>query len=366
MNRTASPLPLLFAGAALVLALWGIWPRLFPAPLHRDATVRAITPRGELAEFEAVTIAISEENAPSVVSVTSPGLLLENRFGQVVAQVPEGTGTGFVWSEDGYIVTNAHVVEGRKRVQVRTIDLVGYDADVVGVDPSTDVAVLRVRGAPPLRPIPVGSSGDLRVGQAVFAIGNPFGFSHSLTTGVVSALQRALTNDRGDTLDGLIQVDAAINPGNSGGPLLDSAGRLIGVNTAIYSPTQSNVGIGFAIPVDTVNQVVPQLIRGETPTAGLADTIDPDHPTLGVYLRDVTIGGRGALQIREVVPASGAASAGLRPLDLILAVDDEQTPTTDALRAVLSRKAPGDRVEVEVLRGYERVRATVVLSGRRG
>ena len=193
-----------------------------------------------------------------------------------VFEVPQGTGSGFVWDESGHIVTNYHVVQGAASAKV-TLGETEYDADTVGVAPDQDLAVLEIRAARAnLAPIAIGTSADLQVGQKVFAIGNPFGLDHTLTTGIVSALGRTIQSVTNRPIDGAIQTDAAINPGNSGGPLLDSAGRLIGVNTAIYSPSGASAGIGFAVPVDTVSRIVPELI-----THGKVV-----RPRLGVVLDD--------------------------------------------------------------------------------
>ena len=379
LPRKPSPVPLVLAGAALALAAWvtirdfrGPW----SASLHRDAAPRAIEPRGSLSEFEKVTVEISENNAPSVVGVVSPGVTVPGRYRW--ERIPAGAGTGFVWSEDGYIVTNNHVVQGRKSVSVQTVGMQELEATVVGTDPSSDIAVLKLSDASGLRPVLIGTSDDLKVGQAVFAIGNPYGFDFSLTTGVISALQRSLETDQGVRLDGLIQVDASINPGNSGGPLLDSAGRLIGMNTAIYSPTGSSAGIGFAVPVDTINRVVPRIIAGENPAAASqsdSSSGDPDRATLGVYLQvdrpvrfmDGTVG----IEVTQVIPNSGAADAGLRGStrdrfgDVLVAIDGEPTRSFDDVRRILSGHAPGDQVEVVYVTNLprgRRVRAMVTLS----
>jgi S1-C subfamily serine protease len=186
--------------------------------------------------------------------------------------VPRGTGSGFVWDAAGHVVTNNHAIAGAVSATVRLADDSAWPAELVGTDPRNDLAVLRIRPDAPATALALGTSADLRVGQKVFAIGHPFGLDRTLTTGIVSALRRVLPSGRGFAIRGLIQTDAAINPGNSGGPLLDSAGRLIGVNTAIYSPSGSSAGIGFAIPVDTVARVVPQLIahgRYDPPSLGV-------------------------------------------------------------------------------------------------
>lgn len=225
------------------------------------AQPRAIAPRGELTADERNTVEIFALTSPSVVHITTARQAL-NLFTLNVLEIPQGTGSGFVWDEAGHVVTNFHVIQGADAARVTLADQSTWRAKLVGVYPDRDLAVLRI-DAPPerLHPIPIGESKGLKVGQKVLAIGNPFGLDQSLTTGVVSALNREIESITGRTIRGVIQTDAAINPGNSGGPLLDSAGRLIGVNTAIYSPSGASAGIGFAIPVDEVNRIVPRLIR---------------------------------------------------------------------------------------------------------
>ena len=240
--------------------------------LFAETQPRAVEARGNLADFEKLTVDIFQRAAPSVVQVAgraaaaSPEMLAEQENGGGV----QG-GTGFVWDRAGHIVTNNHVVQGASDLQVRFSTGEVARAQLVGGSANYDLAVIRVtdvRDLPP--PLPVGTSADLKVGQAAFAIGNPFGLDQSLTTGIISALSRRLPTSGGREVANVIQTDAAINPGNSGGPLLDSAGRLIGVNTAIYSPSGAYAGIGFAIPVDVVNRVVPQLIRnGRVPIPGI-------------------------------------------------------------------------------------------------
>src|SRR5215831_8022333 len=238
--------------------------------LFSASTPRAVEPRGSLSDIERMSIEIFERVSPSVVQVVG-------RAGALEAPPSEGengptqSGTGFVWDAAGHIVTNDHVVEGTGSLAVRLASGQVLRAQIVGTAPNYDLAVIRVdntRSLPP--PIPIGASDDLKVGQLVFAIGNPFGLDQTLTTGIISALKRRLPTSGGREITNVIQTDAAINPGNSGGPLLDSAGRVIGVTTAILSPSGTNAGIGFAIPIDSVNRVVPELIRrGSVPTPGI-------------------------------------------------------------------------------------------------
>src|SRR5262247_4675204 len=226
-----------------------------------SATTRAVVPRGDLAPGEKSTITLFRQAAPSVLHITAISVQ-RDLFTLNLYQIPEGTGSGFVWDHSGNIITNFHVIQNADVAQVTLGDQTTWKARRVGVAPDKDIAVLRI-DAPTnrLQPIPIGTSKDLQVGQSVFAIGNPFGLDQSLTTGVISALGREIESVTRRPIQGVIQTDAAINPGNSGGPLLDSAGRMIGMNTAIYSPSGASSGIGFAIPVDIVNRVVPELIR---------------------------------------------------------------------------------------------------------
>jgi S1-C subfamily serine protease len=247
-------------GAALLAAAAALGlPRLVES--RTDATPRAVTPRGPLLAEEQAQIDVFKRSSPSVVHITT----LETQrdlFSLNVQQVPRGTGTGFIWDDRGHIVTNFHVIQGGSGARVTLSDQSTHRATLVGAFPDRDLAVLKIElPAAKAPPIAVGSSRDLVVGQKVYAIGNPFGLDQTLTTGILSALNREIESVNQRTIRGVIQTDAAINPGNSGGPLLDSAGRLIGVNTAIYSPSGASAGIGFAIPVDEVNRIVPRLIR---------------------------------------------------------------------------------------------------------
>jgi S1-C subfamily serine protease len=251
---------LVLVGVVLGLVVWWLWPQVGNA-VNSKADLRPVTPAGNLSEEEKATIEIFRKVSPSVVHITS---LAAHRslFTRNVVQVPEGTGSGFIWDTDGHIVTNFHVIRNATGAQVDLADGSSYRASLVGVRADKDLAVLHIRAPKSkLQPISVGSSHDLQVGQFAFAIGNPFGLDHTFTRGLVSALGREITSVTQDLIKDVIQTDAAINPGNSGGPLLDSSARLIGVNTAIYSPSGTSSGIGFAIPVDTVNEVVTQLIR---------------------------------------------------------------------------------------------------------
>ena len=327
---------------------------------------RAITPRGNLADEEKTTIAIFKGASPSVVYITTLAVRRE-QFGFDVQDVPQkGTGSGFVWDDRGHIVTNFHVIMDAQKVRVMTSDHRTWDAEVVGIAPDKDLAVLQIRGLTGrLRPLPLGTSHDLHVGQRVFAIGNPFGLDQTLTTGVVSALGRTIRSVSQRKIEDVIQTDAAINPGNSGGPLLDSAGRLIGVNTMIASPSGSSAGVGFAVPVDTVNRVVPELIAyGRLVRPRLGISLAPEH-----VLREMGIAGVLILNVEE---GSGAAGAGLQGTnrtpdgqivfgDVIQSVGGKSIESADDLLGVLEKHKAGDVVEVGVLRGDRKMTMRVRL-----
>ena len=318
------------------------------------ATSRAVAPRGELAPGEKSTVALFRQASPSVVHITAIAVQ-RDLFTLNLYQIPEGTGSGFIWDNSGNIITNFHVIQNADAAQVTLGDQTTWKARRVGIAPDKDLAVLHIDApANRLQPIPVGTSKDLMVGQSVFAIGNPFGLDQSLTTGVISALGREIESVTRRPIQGVIQTDAAINPGNSGGPLLDSAGRLIGVNTAIYSPTGASAGIGFAIPVDTVNRIVPELIRyGKMIRPGIGIQIAEDQ------IAD-RLGVKGVLVV-DVVPGSAAAKAGIRPTrregsgrvhlgDVITAIDGKKVESANELFILLENYKVGDIVNVVLLR----------------
>lgn len=225
-----------------------------------NITSRTVTPRGELSSLEKSTIELFQKSSPSVVYITTLEDYI-NLFTKDITRIPKGTGSGFIWDEQGHIITNYHVIKGASIVRVRLHDKRVFNAKVIGASPNYDIAVLKMPISSRMpKPIPIGESHNLKVGQSMYAIGNPFGFDYTLTTGIVSALNRVIQTDDRTIIEGLIQTDTAINPGNSGGPLLDSFGRVIGVNTAIYSPSGAYSGIGFAVPIDSVNKIVPKII----------------------------------------------------------------------------------------------------------
>jgi S1-C subfamily serine protease len=329
------------------------------------AAPRAVAARGELSADEKSTITLFRQASPSVVNITAIGVE-RDLFTLNLYQIPQGTGSGFVWDTNGDIITNFHVIQNADAAQVTLADQSNWKARVVGVAPDKDLAVLRI-DAPGnrLRPIPIGTSKDLQVGQSVFAIGNPFGLDQTLTTGIISALNREIESVTRRPIQGVIQSDAAINPGNSGGPLLDSAGRLIGVNTAIYSPSGASAGIGFAIPVDTVNRIVPELIRSGKVT----------RPGLGVQIADEQIAQRlgvTGILVVDVAKGSAAAKAGIQPTrrdgegrlrlgDIITAVDSKKVESPNDLYLLLEKYKIGDSVNISILRNGKTVQAKVAL-----
>ena len=360
------PLTLLLCLLLVAVIVQGVFLYRLYSVSPADYQPRPVAARGDLTDEEKATIQIYNQTRPSVVHITT----LVNRRDTLslnVQQVPEGAGSGFVWDTDGHVVTNFHVIKDADEAVVTLNDNTTWKATVVGSYADKDLAVLRI-AAPKsrLRPILVGSSEDLQVGQKTFAIGNPFGLDQTLTTGVISALGREIESANRRTIKNVIQTDAAINPGNSGGPLLDSAGRLIGVNTAIYSPSGSSAGIGFAIPVDEVQRVVPQLIKdGKITRPGLGVQVATDQ--LARQLNQ-----EGALVI-NVVPDSPAAKAGLRPTrkdrdghivlgDVITSLDGQPVKKANDLFSLLESKKVGDTVKLGLLRDGAETTVDVTLA----
>ena len=330
-----------------------------------EPTSRVVTLRGELTSAEQSLTNLFESASPSLAYITSVALR-RDFFLMNVMEIPRGTGSGFVWDERGNIVTNFHVIRGAHRAEVTLADGTTWEASLVGYAQEKDLAVLHIE-APRSRmqPIRIGTSSDLKVGQSVLAIGNPFGYDQTLTTGIVSALGREIESTDGIPIRDVIQTDAAINPGNSGGPLLDSAGRLIGVNTAIVSPSGGYAGVGFAIPVDTVNWVVPQLIAyGKV-----------RRPTLGVELAPDHLARRAGIEgavVIDVVDGSGADKAGIRPVsrdrrgrvivgDVITAIGGEPIRSGGELGLALERYREGETVPVTIEREGEKTTVKVRL-----
>ncbi|MCS6897132.1 MAG: trypsin-like peptidase domain-containing protein [Nitrospira sp.] len=327
---------------------------------------RPVTPAPvELSPDERATIAVFERASKSVVFIANTAIQ-RDFWSFDTFEVPQGSGSGFIWNKQGHIVTNFHVIYGASSIKVTLADRSEYQARVVGADPDHDLAVLQIL-APDgsLEPLAIGTSSDLRVGQKVLAIGNPFGLDHTLTTGVVSALGRTIKSMTNRTIEGVIQTDAAINPGNSGGPLLDSSGRLIGVNTQIISPSGAYAGIGFAVPVDTVNRIVPELIKhGKRIRPGLGVSLIPDAVARRWGIKGLIIG--------KVAKGGSAERAGLRGVretaggrielgDILVAVEGTPVETVDDLLDVLEKFKVGDRVKVDVIRNNRRVAVDVTL-----
>ena len=303
MNRRFVLFAAIIAGVLVVLTVSNI--RYSP---WTNTAARTVDQRGPLSDAERANIELFERVSPSVVQVAA-----RSAASNPLADEESGgaaSGTGFIWDNDGHVVTNNHVVQNGSEVAVRFASGEVAQAEIIGVAPNYDLAVLRIRSAKKLPPpVALGSSTELKVGQSAFAIGNPFGLDQSLTSGIISALKRRLPTSSGREISNVIQTDTAINPGNSGGPLLDSAGRLIGVNTAIISPSGSSAGIGFAIPADIVNRVVPELIKnGRVPTPGIGIVAASE----AVATR---LGVEGVIIVRTA-PGSPAERAGIRGVDL--------------------------------------------------
>ena len=317
----------------------------FSSPQHNpkhNTSDRAFGPH------ETAVIDLFESAAPSVVFITTTSLA-KRGWSMDVTEIPKGSGTGFMWDNKGHIVTNFHVLEGGNKFTVTLADQTNYDAEVVGYEPSKDLAVLKIKSMKKLKGLPKGNSSNLKAGQFAYAIGNPFGFDQTLTTGVISALGREITAANGRKIYDVIQTDAAINPGNSGGPLLDSSGRLIGVNTAIYSPSGAYSGIGFSIPVDVVKTVVPDLINyGRV-----------NRPVMGVELvNQAYIRADGAMisKVREGSPADKAGLQGLERSqngelmagDIIIEISGKTVKTNEDLVQILEEYKPNDEIELKI------------------
>jgi S1-C subfamily serine protease len=329
--------------------------------LHPGFTFAASS-TASLQPEEKVNIAIYHQASPAVVNISSTVLAMDV-FSNVTPE--EGQGSGIILTPDGYILTNAHVVENADRLEVMLLNRKTYKARMIGGDISKDVALLKIDTHGEKMPVvPLGDSSHLQVGQAVYAIGNPFGLNSTLTTGVISSLGRTLKARNGREMDGIIQTDAAINPGNSGGALLNSAGQLIGINTAIFSPSGSSAGIGFAIPVNSARRIAEDLIaHGHVihPYLGVEIGVELT-PTAAAILHLPTSKG---LMVAQVVPGSPASKAGLRPADKMLEIGNRQVPiggdiitaydghpatSTDAFVNYIETRRPGDSFRLTVQR----------------
>jgi S1-C subfamily serine protease len=346
--------PWLFVFASLGVLLWYYWPHNHE-PGAVDITLREVAPRDGYLPEELANRQVYEKDKDSVVGIDS--FTLRRRLGsRNVTEIPEGSGSGFIWDARGFIVTNYHVIQNADAAEVHLADGSTFTAKLWGAAPDHDLAVLRIE-APEgtLKPITVGTSKDLWVGQKVWAIGNPFGVGQSLTTGIISALNREIQSVTNQPISGVIQTDASINPGNSGGPLLDSAGRLIGVNTAIASPSGGSTGVGFAIPIDTVNRVVTQLISDrKVVRAGLGVQLSADPAARAA--------GRAGALVANVLARGPAAQAGIHSADLIVAINDKPVSSNKQLFQLLAEHKAGDKVKVSVQRGDERLDIPVTLA----
>ena len=334
--------------------------------LDPSAQPRPVTPRGELTDDERETIDVFKRASSSVVYLTTSEFG-RDFFSLKPFEIPSGTGSGFVYDRDGHIVTNYHVIQDADRVLVTLADQSQWYARHVGSEPDKDIAVLKIEApSDKLIPIKIGESHNLAVGQKVLAIGNPFGLDQTLTVGVVSALGREILATNGRRIRDVIQTDAAINPGNSGGPLLDSAGRLIGMNTQIASPSGASAGISFAVPVDTIIEIVPDLIRYgrvRKPALGIVPVEDRMARRLGI---------RGVI-ILSVAKNGGAAKAGLRGTlvddygylrrlgDILVKVGDTPVTSLVELKDALENYKSGDRVQMTYIRDTRPAVVTVEL-----
>ena len=328
-------------------------------PSILTSNTRGLTPH------EQATISVFKKATRSVVYITN-NALRRDLWSLNTLEVPQGSGSGFIWDSQGHIVTNFHVVYRADTLQVVLDDQTSFDAKIVGVDPDHDLAVLKIKAPKQkLIPLAIGNSQNLQVGQQVLAIGNPFGLDHTLTTGVVSALGRSIKSVTDRTIEGVIQTDAAINPGNSGGPLLDSAGRLIGVNTQIISPSGAFAGIGFAVPVQMVNRIVPQILKyGKVIRPGFGISLIPERISARWGIK--------GLAIAKVQKGSSADRAGLKPArqttrgrillgDIIQKVDGEPVHSFDDLARILDRRQVGEQVSLEIRRNKRTHSLTIKL-----
>jgi len=346
-----------------------IAPRVANQPRYEEPA--AEEPEAELTPEERVNIAVYEKSNRSVVNITTKAL----KEALLVFELPmEGSGSGSVLNRSGFILTNFHVIDGAQQIKVALHTGNSYDAEIIGKDPLNDIAVLKIEAPPEdLEPIELGDSSRLRVGQHIYAIGNPFGLERTLTRGIISSLNRSLPGRGGRTMRSIIQLDAALNRGNSGGPLLDSRGRLIGMNTAIASSTGENTGVGFAIPVNTIRRVVTQLIE-------TGKVVRPDLGINKVYQAD------DGLVIATLIPGGPAERAGLRGFrvvtgskrrgpfsyeektidrgsaDRIVSIDGQKVKTADDLLSIIEAHRPGEEVVVGIVRQGQELGVRVLLA----
>jgi putative serine protease PepD len=349
VRKYVVPFAALLAAAVLgAVAGVGLWEAVDDEATPAAATTTTAANRPVAASTGSVA-ELYEQTIPGVVEITAASGPQGFPFG---GQGQASTGSGWVLNAEGYVVTNQHVIDGADEVTVKFHDGEEVSADVVGADASTDVALLKLEEVPDdLQPLDVGSSESLRIGDPVVAIGSPFGLEGTVTSGIVSAKDRQLTAPDGFTIDGAIQTDAALNQGNSGGPLLDAEGRVVGMNSQIASQSGGNVGVGYAVPVETIQRVVDQLQSGGT----------VEYAYLGVELGDAEDGGA---QIGAVRSGSPADDAGLRAGDVVVKADGEDVEDGEDLRRAVAEREPGDELELEVRRDGDTETLTVTLGTR--
>ncbi len=330
--------------------------------LFHPAIVSGLTPE------EKINIKVYREASPSVVNITTTTLIRD--FFSIYPQ--RGAGSGSIIDPKGYILTNYHVVEGAQQITVTMFDGKKYPAVFVGADPDNDIAIIKIKPDRPLKPLKLGDSDTLQVGQKVFAIGNPFGLNSTLTTGIISALGRPLTTEEGRVIENVIQTDAPINPGNSGGPLLNTSGEMIGINTAIFTPSGGNIGIGFAIPVNTAKELIPDLIKyGKVRRPWLGIVGVPLWPDLARALR---IPVEEGILVSEVIRGSPADRAGIRggsiPVeisgtivylggDIIVEINNRKVTSMEEIKKAIKGLREGSRVKVVVMRGDRLLKLSV-------
>lgn len=333
-----------------------------------STTANAFNEKQAMLESEKNSIQIFDQSVKSVVFISNIQKVRRGFFDLEEAEIPAGAGSGYVWDSQGHIVTNYHVVDGGSKFLVSfQKDKTQYEAKLVGGSPNKDIAVLKLKKLPKsLTPILRGESKSLKVGQKAIAIGNPFGLDHTMTAGVVSALNRKIKGFGGVSIRGMIQTDASVNPGNSGGPLLNSQGEVIGMNTMIFSQSGSSAGIGFAVPIDTIKRIVPQLIKhGKVIRPGLGIVLLPDHMKTRFGIQE-------GIVIASVSESSAAAKAGLEGLsqdrygrvyigDIILEIDGVKLNSFDDIYQVLDNHKAGDKVKVKYLRDKKVKTTTITL-----
>lgn len=346
----------------ILLSLWIGYEYLYVILADKASAQQPVAPRASLTDEEKSSIEVFQRMSPSVAFIVtqSPESIW---FPSGREEVRVGAGSGFVWDTLGHIVTNYHVIEGAQTIAVRFGSDELLRGKVVGTAPDYDLAVIRMEGPPrSFAPIPKGDSKSLKVGQTVYAIGNPFGLTRTMSMGIISALERSMSTESQREIKGVIQTDAAINPGNSGGPLLDSAGRVIGITSAIASQTGNFAGVGFAVPIDILSRIVPEMIKtGRAPRPGIGIAALPEEISARLHVQGVIIA--------QVVPGSPAAQAGLeganletgRIGDIIVAVNGHRVETIGELTTELSETGIGHKAELTVLRDNKERKVTVTV-----